>query len=103
MSKLDAKIICMGHYFAYTEIDAANYITIAIKKCKDFFKLVENLLNAEQFDIEKVKKLLKQIEYDEKSGLKQPEPAYLLNLEARIKVVKKYIGEKQNETKSSNS
>ena len=54
-----------------------------------FLSLLKKILAEEKGNVVKVKNRIKKIEYDEKTGFKQPEPAYLLNLEARINVVKK--------------
>ena len=43
---------------------------------------------------------IKKIEYDHIEGPKQPEPAYLLNLEARIKAVAKRMNNTCNRKES---
>ena len=43
-------------------------------------------------DLERVMQRVKAMEYDCKTGSKQPEPAYLLNLQARIAAVQRRLG-----------
>jgi hypothetical protein len=43
----------------------------------------------ENEDVDRIKKRIRAHEYDVNPGPKQPEPAYLINLEARIKAVLK--------------
>ena len=45
------------------------------------------LLDREKGDIQLVMKQVKAFEWDGKIGIRQPEPAYVLNLEARINTV----------------
>jgi len=91
MISLEARVVCTGHNFAFTDKDAADYQQNSLSACKRFLKLVKAFLAEEKGDVEKVKNRIKKIEYDGKQGFKQPEPAYLLNLEARINVVKQQI------------
>ena len=51
--------------------------------------MVERLLDQEKGDTQSVMKQIKAFEWDGKTGLRQPEPAYVLNLEARIKTVRR--------------
>lgn len=93
MSALETDVICIGHNYAYTGKDAVIFKQNAIAGCKRFLKMAKAFLVEEHGDIVTVINRIKTIEYDGKTGFVQPEPAYLLNLEARIKVVKKMLGE----------
>ncbi len=86
---LDSDAICLAHRYAFTGLDARNYIPRSLKYCDEFRNLVETYLAAEHGDIPRVMTRIKAVEYDVKQEPKQPEPAYLLNLEARIKAVGK--------------
>ena len=86
---LDIDIICFGHYMVYTGDDAGGYINDSISQCKKFMKQVEKLLVEEKGSLGLVRDRIKKIEYDNKTGIVQPEPAYLLNLEASINAVKR--------------
>ena len=89
LSLLDIEILCPGHLFVYTGDDAKKYLRESMLECERFRKLVELCLDEEGGDLDRVRIRIKKIEYDSKDGPKQPEPAYLLNLEARIKAVAK--------------
>jgi 2-aminobenzoylacetyl-CoA thioesterase len=89
---LDLDVLCLAHNYAFTGQDARNYISRSLKYCDEFRNLVENCLTEEQGDISRVMTRIKAVEYDVKQEPKQPEPAYLLNLEARIKAVGKRMG-----------
>ena len=86
---LDLNAICLAHRYAFTGADARNYIPRSLKYCDEFRNLVETYLAEEQGDISRVMTRIRVDEYDVKQEPKQPEPAYLLNLEARIKSVGK--------------
>jgi len=88
LSHLELEVICLGHGYVYTGEDARRYIPNAILSCENFFNLIKRCLVKENGDLNKVKSRIKKIEYDGKEMV-QPEPAYLLNLEASIKAVKK--------------
>ncbi len=89
---LDLNVICLAHRYAFTGADARNYFPRSLKYCEEFRILVETFLAAEHGDILRVMTRIKAVEYDVKDEPKQPEPAYFLNLEARIKAVGKRVG-----------
>lgn len=86
---LDSDAICLAHRYAFTGEDARNYFPRSLKYCDEFRNLVETCLAEDHGDIPRVMTRIKAVEYDVKQEPKQPEPAYLLNLEARIKAVGK--------------
>ena len=100
LSLLDIEILCPAHHFIYTGDDAKKYIRESMQECERFRKLVELCLDEENQDLDKVKNRIKKIEYDSNDGPKQPEPAYLLNLEARIKAVAKKMNKTCNKKES---
>jgi 2-aminobenzoylacetyl-CoA thioesterase len=89
LENLDVDAICLAHRYAFTGADARNYIPRSLKYCDAFRNLVETYLAEDHGDIQRVMTKIKAVEYDVKQEFKQPEPAYLLNLEARIKAVGK--------------
>jgi glyoxylase-like metal-dependent hydrolase (beta-lactamase superfamily II) len=91
LSGLDVEGLCFGHSYVYTGDDARGHIPRAVQYAEQFFNLVANLLAEENDDIERIKQRVRAIEYDCKTGSKQPEPAYLLNLEARILAVQRRL------------
>jgi 2-aminobenzoylacetyl-CoA thioesterase len=96
LSLLDIEILCLGHLFVYTGDDAKKYLRKSIQECERFRKRVELCLAEEDGNLDRVKTRIKKIEYDSNDGPKQPEPAYLLNLEARIKAVAKKMNKTCN-------
>jgi glyoxylase-like metal-dependent hydrolase (beta-lactamase superfamily II) len=90
---LDIDVLCFGHGFVYTDRDAREHIPNALKHAEKFFSLVTTCLDEEGNDTERVIQRVKAFEYDGKAGSKQPEPAYLLNLQARITAVQRYLAD----------
>jgi hypothetical protein len=82
-------VLCPGHIFVYSAEDAAAYLERAQAACIDFFNLVSTCAREEEADMNRIKLRIRAYEYDVNPGPKQPEPAYLINLEARIKAVLK--------------
>ncbi len=91
LHRLDVEILCPGHIAVFTGKDAKKYLQDSLEECERFRKRVEKCIVDETGDLEKVKTRIKAIEYDNNPGPKQPEPAYLINLEARILAVKKQM------------
>jgi glyoxylase-like metal-dependent hydrolase (beta-lactamase superfamily II) len=91
LSKLEFDILCLGHRQALNGRDARNYFRKSMAHCRDFLNLVETSLVEEGGDMNKVVSRIKAIEYDPVQGPKQSEPAYLLNLEAKVKAIKKRL------------
>ena len=88
LGTLDVDVLCFGHSFVYTGEDAKNYVPRVQACAEDFYNMTARFLEEEDGDLEAVKQRVKALEYDSRPGAKQPEPAYLLNLEARILAVK---------------
>jgi len=89
LKALAVDLLCPGHLFAYSGRDVGDYLTKAYAACLDFRKMVEDFAVTEDGNPGRIQQRIKAIEYDPNPGPKQPEPAYLLNLEARIKAVLK--------------
>jgi len=100
LSLLDIEILCPGHLFVYTGDDAKKFLRESMQECGKFRKLVELCLDEEDGDLDRVRIRIKKIEYDSNDGPKQSEPAYLLNLEARIKAVAKKLNKTCNRKES---
>jgi len=100
LSLLDIDILCLGHLFVYTGDDAKKYLRESMQECERFRKLVELCLDEEDGDLDRVRIRIKKIEYDSNDGPKQAEPAYLLNLDARIKAVAKKMNKTCNRKES---
>ena len=96
LNRLDVDILCQGHGSVFTGEEAKDFFRHSLKAAREFKTFVEASLLAEGGDIRKAVIRIKAEEYDSKPEPKQPEPAYLLNLEARVKHLAKLM-----ETKSS--
>lgn len=89
LAKLDVDILCLGHGHVFTGKDAADYIPRAVEYGIWFRELIEKTLEETRGDVEAAKQRIKQKEYDPVPEPKQPDFAYLLNLEAKIRAVQK--------------
>ncbi len=85
LSLLKTDIVCQAHWFVFTGQDAVDFISRSQTSCNEFRHWVKQLLDEENGDISQVMARIKSIEFDCKINHVQPESAYLLNLEARIK------------------
>lgn len=85
LAALDVDILSQSHHQVFTGEDARTFFPRSIKAAHQFKDRVEALLDRENGNIEKVVSLIKAEEYDPKPDPKQPEPAYLINLEARVR------------------
>jgi glyoxylase-like metal-dependent hydrolase (beta-lactamase superfamily II) len=91
LAGLDLAFVCVGHGGVIAGPDAAGYIQKAASQCADFKNQVERLLDEEHGDMDKVMAKVRACEYDPKPNPKQPEPAYLLNLKARVAAIHKRL------------
>ena len=89
LKALTPDVLCPGHIFVFSAEDASAYLERAEAACIDFFNLVSACAREKKEDVERIKQRIRAHEYDANPGLKQPEPAYLINLEARIRAVLK--------------
>ena len=87
LARLEPEIVCPGHFFIYTSEDARRYADEAVTACMRFRTLVETLHGEEKGDRHRVMQRIKAIEYDGSCVPRQPEVAYMINLEARVKAV----------------
>ncbi|MFH2099110.1 MAG: MBL fold metallo-hydrolase [Pseudomonadota bacterium] len=92
LAALDLDVICLGHACVLTGGDARSYLPEVLRQCQESKDMFERLLAEEHGDEERVTARVRALEYDPKPFPKQPEPAYLLNLAARIAVMKKRMG-----------
>lgn len=88
LARMGAEVVCPGHFFVYTAKDARRYAERAAAACRQFREMVETFHREEHGNLPQVMQRIKAIEYDGSSGPRQPEPAYMINLEARIKAVR---------------
>ena len=89
LSEVEYEILCLGHRQALTGPDAKKYFRKSLTDCRHFLNRVECALEDYNGDVQKTMLRIKALEYDPIKGPKQIEPAYLLNLEAKIMAIKK--------------
>ena len=89
LSKMEYDVLCLGHRQALNGRDAKHYLQKSMTHSLNFLNLVETCLAEEGGDVRKVISRIKAIEYDPIKEPKQIEAAYLLNLEAKVKAIKK--------------
>jgi glyoxylase-like metal-dependent hydrolase (beta-lactamase superfamily II) len=85
LAALDVEVLCQGHNFVYVGDAAKDFLTRSIKSTERYRARVEELLKAEGGCVERVVARIKAEEYDGKPLPKQPERAYFLSLNTRIK------------------
>ena len=96
LSKMEFEVLCLGHRLAFTGRDAENYFQKSMADCRHFLNLVESALKEYDGDFQKVIARVKAVEYDPLPEPKQIEPAYRLNLEAKVKVIKRRMEKMEN-------
>jgi glyoxylase-like metal-dependent hydrolase (beta-lactamase superfamily II) len=94
LSEVEYEVLCLGHRYALNGQDAKNYFQKSMAHCRQFLNLVESTLIEEGGNMQKVIARIKAVEYDPIKGPKQIEAAYLLNLEAKVKAIKKRLDNK---------
>ena len=92
LSALDIDILCLGHRYVLTGKDAREYLSRSLAHCLEFRDIVANTLERVNQDFAETVRLIKEWEYDPKPEPKQPEPAYVINLEARVRAVARHLG-----------
>lgn len=94
LKKLEVDVLCMGHYTVATGDDARDHFDRSIEALKMYRTRVEQLLEEENGNVAAVVARVKNEEWDPRPGPKQPEPAYLLNTEARVRHIKELFASK---------
>ncbi|MCB2225650.1 MAG: MBL fold metallo-hydrolase [Desulfarculaceae bacterium] len=84
LARLEVELLCQGHHMVHHGEAARQYALRCIAAAEQFKDWVLRLLEQENGDQAKVVELVKQGEYDHRPEPKQPLPAYMLNLEARV-------------------
>ncbi len=84
LARLPVEVLCLAHHSVLTDSDARGYFARAMAAAEEFKEWVEDLLNREGLDVARVVRMVKSREWDPRPQPKQPESAYLLNLQARV-------------------
>ncbi len=85
LAGLEVEILCQSHYLIFTGPDVGDFFQRSLEAAGRFKERVERLLDQEQGDVAAVMRRMKAEEYDNRPGPRQPESAYMLNLEARVR------------------
>lgn len=89
LAALEIDILCLGHGCVLTGSDAKSHMDRAMEYCRWFRQLIESALAETGGDVEQTRQRIKEKEYDPIPDPKQPEMAYLLNLDAKIRAVQR--------------
>jgi hypothetical protein len=76
----------------YVDEDVEAFLQRSIQTALDFKAMVEEYWIREKGDLRRVFERIRETEYDPLPSPKQTEPAYMINLEARIKSVLNHLG-----------
>lgn len=85
LAAIEADILCQGHRFVYEGEDVGRFWERSMAAALRFKTMVEGLWQSEKGDVKRIMMRIKRLEYDPLPFPKQPEAAYLANLEARVK------------------
>ncbi len=83
LSVLEIEVLCQGHHFVFVGDDVKRYLERSLAAAEEFKDEVELLLSRSG-SVDEVVGLVKALEYDSNTGVKQPEQAYLINLRTRV-------------------
>ncbi|PIP07476.1 MAG: hypothetical protein COX51_06560 [Syntrophobacteraceae bacterium CG23_combo_of_CG06-09_8_20_14_all_50_8] len=92
LASLEVDILCQGHRLVYLGKDAKTFLSRSIETALQFKTMVQELWEDEKKDMSRVMARIKHAEYESLAVPKQPEQAYLANLEARVKSIVAYLG-----------
>jgi glyoxylase-like metal-dependent hydrolase (beta-lactamase superfamily II) len=87
LAELEIDVLCPGHVHVFVGADARGYIERSLHATERYREWVEALLADEGGDVGRVVARVKASEWDPAPQPKQPEQAYLLNTEARVRVL----------------
>lgn len=92
LGELEVEVLCPGHHAVHTGPAAKKHIGRGVASAEQFREWVLRLLAQEEGDQERVVELVRMGEYDHRLGPKQPLPAYMLNLQARVATLARESG-----------
>ncbi|MBU4276547.1 MAG: MBL fold metallo-hydrolase [Proteobacteria bacterium] len=92
LGELEVETLCPGHHAVHTGPAAKKHIGRGVASAEQFREWVLRLLAQEEGDQERVVELVRMGEYDHRPGPKQPLPAYMLNLQARVATLAREAG-----------
>lgn len=87
LAALDPQVLCAGHHAVFTGLNGPEHIQASIEAAHAYRILVEQLLEKENGNIDRVTALVKAVHWDTLPWPKQPKTPYLINTRQRIKVI----------------
>jgi glyoxylase-like metal-dependent hydrolase (beta-lactamase superfamily II) len=92
LAGLEVEVLCQAHHSALIGPTAGEFLRESLHKTMEFKEMVLEFLAQNGGDIGRTIRRVKEIDWDPRTGFKQPLPAYMLNLEVRIKLLAKEAG-----------
>lgn len=92
LAGLEVEVLCQAHHLALIGLTAGEFLRESLHKAMEFKEMVLEFLARDGGDIGRTIRRVKEIDWDPRTGFKQPLPAYMLNLEARVKLLAKEAG-----------
>jgi glyoxylase-like metal-dependent hydrolase (beta-lactamase superfamily II) len=87
LAGLGARILCQSHHFVFTDDDVEVFLRKSTRTAMEFQSLAAEVYKDAGGNLKETLERVKALEYDPLLPPKQPEPAYRMNLEARLKSV----------------
>ena len=91
LAGLDVRILCQGHRYVYTDDDVEVFLERSLQSALEFKKMVQDLWHTEGESVSRIMSRIKALEYDPLPLPRQPEKAYLINLEAKVRSVLTFL------------
>jgi glyoxylase-like metal-dependent hydrolase (beta-lactamase superfamily II) len=92
LTGLEVEVLCQAHHSALIGPTAGEFLRESLHKTMEFKEMVLEFLAQDGGDIGRTIRRVKEIDWDPRTGFKQPLRAYMLNLEVRIKLLAKEAG-----------
>lgn len=96
LAALQPEVLAVGHRFVVTGRDVAAYLARSRDDAHAFIEKCGQAFEGLNHDMAAVVKRVRSWEYDPRPHPKQPEAAYMINLEARVKASLTYLGKLEN-------
>jgi glyoxylase-like metal-dependent hydrolase (beta-lactamase superfamily II) len=87
LASLNARLVSQAHHYVFTDRDVEVFFRKSTRSALEFHSLVERLWEETQGDVAETVERVKALEWDPMPMPRQPEPAYRINLEARIRSI----------------
>lgn len=92
---LEVEVLCQGHVFIYTGEDVRRFLEASLAATLRYRARAEELMVEEEGDVSAVAARIKSEDWDPLPWPKQPEAAYILNTEGRVRSIANLIRRSQ--------